>query len=192
MLKNEVPYVIRTGQKILLLVLGNFKFIDCVNFTAGGSLSSFCKDWNVTEPKGLFPYDLFRSPEELYACKTFPSYESFNSSLGNPDFVENLRIFNELSHVQKNALLEENIELNFEKLHTNPELYLSKKAEFNTKMRSGEYTSFVDYLKIYNNQDVIILTEAFSRYISAFMINYEENPLNCVRLGELITWVTFF
>ena len=73
--------VIRKEKSYMLLATKRLKYLDLTNYLAAGtSLSAFYKAYNVTDPKGIFPYEWFDSLEKLdYAG--LPPKEAFHSLL---------------------------------------------------------------------------------------------------------------
>ena len=75
------------------------KFLDLVNYLAAGtSLDDLYKSYNVTTPKGVFPYEYFTSLRKLKK-KKLPSRKRFYSTLTNKTISK--KSYNECLEVWK-------------------------------------------------------------------------------------------
>lgn len=81
MRKGAEPKMIKAGAGIMRLQFFKIYFADIKRFISGGSLASFAKTWGADEPKGLFPYDHFKTIEQMKHCHTWPKFEKFHSVL---------------------------------------------------------------------------------------------------------------
>lgn len=74
----------------MLFSTPSFSFVDITNFVGKMSLKNFAHNYCESEQssKGIFPYTLFNSIEEIRSCKTFPAYFQFKNDLTIPTDVE--------------------------------------------------------------------------------------------------------
>jgi len=71
---------VKKNNNYMAITTPHLKFLDIQNYLApGSSYSSFLKAYNVKENKGHFPYEWFRSLENLK--ESFPDHGAFYSSL---------------------------------------------------------------------------------------------------------------
>ena len=75
--------------------------------------------------------------------------------------------------------------------HTNIKAYLESKMEFTNKMASNEWSSFEDYLKHYNNLDVLILDEGVRNYINIFKSEFAVSPLSSMSMPSMASRLAF-
>ena len=99
LIKRYLPYslhkldtlpemVIRKDNSYMALGTKTLQYLDITNYLAAGtSLASFYKAYNVTDPKGFFPYEWFDSLEKLDAT-SLPPIEAFQSLLTNKSISE--------------------------------------------------------------------------------------------------------
>lgn len=75
--------------------------------------------------------------------------------------------------------------------HTNIDAYLASKIDFMTRISSGEWESFEDYLKFYNNMDVNILDEGIANYIEIFKSEFNVSPLSSMSMPSMASRLAF-
>ena len=79
--REPKPHVIKRGSGFLTLAFMGCRFIDMHNFFTSGSLATAARVFNVPDQKLLFPYEKYKSVEEMTADTSFPPYIDFKSSL---------------------------------------------------------------------------------------------------------------
>ena len=79
--KGAEPTVIKAGSGVMRLQCFNIYFADIKRFISGGSLATFASTWGVPTPKGLFPYDEFKTITQMKECRTWPTFDKFVSCL---------------------------------------------------------------------------------------------------------------
>ena len=133
---DQVPkLVIKKEGGYMFISSEKFKCIDILNYLAAGtSLKNFYASYNVSNPKGFFPYEWFDSLEKL----------------DHPSLPETRECFKSI--LTKEAISEEEFQ--------------ECKAVW---WREG-FTTFRDWVRHYNDADVIGFTEA-----GAKMINHEKD-----------------
>ena len=89
---------------------------------------------------------------------------------------------------EKKALIEIGPEQQF---HTKIEDYLTSKSDFTTRIANGEWSSFEDYLKFYNNMDVYILDEGISKFINIFLAEFNVSPLSSMSMPSMASRLAF-
>ena len=78
-----------------------------------------------------------------------------------------------------------------EEYHTNVDSYLASKIDFMTRISSGQWSSFEDYLKFYNCMDVQILDEGISNYIEIFKSEFNVSPLSSLSMPSMVSRLAF-
>ena len=125
-------------------------FLDAINFVGGMSLKQFGLNYaGMSVSKGIFPHRKFNSIEQMKMCKTFPSYDDFKSDL-NPTRPEDcVKYYNE--YVQYKTNLDPNCkdmfcqtnDITTARFHTSVELYLECKLEFDSNIKSQNWSNFL-------------------------------------------------
>lgn len=160
-----------------------FIFLDVINFVGGMSLKQFGINYVGREiTKGIFPHREFASIEEIRNCKTFPPYNSFQSDLA-PSTDQYRQEYLQFAKTLKSSDLDpfQNVQL----FHTSIKEYLDSKNEFEDKLNSNQWSSFLDYLSEYCILDVDLLCEGFSKYVQIFMTEFEISPLDSISMPSL-------
>ena len=121
----------------------------------------------------------------MVACKSWPPISAFKSSLSSYKLDQS-----ELSEVKTHFSSDEEFFTffgvqNLEEFYVSPKLYFDAKVDFEFKIFSKEWKSFIDYLIEYNQNDVKILYEAFGNYCSSFLSTFDCQVLTKMSLPGL-------
>ena len=131
-------------------------------------MSKFCSTFEVETPKGVWPYELYKSESEIKNSTEFPSITAFYSSLNRDD--NNEKYQTEFRELQSKFISEtemcsffgvDTLKQNFD---VSPKEFFTAKNDFEQKMASGEWRSMFDMLIHYNLNDCIILHKAMSNF----------------------------
>ena len=149
-----------------------------MNFLGGAtSLDSFLKACKTKETKGFFPYEWFDCPEKMNN-KELPPYDSFVSVLRNSNPLE--KEYNDFQYLVNSGLTTEQavVKLRKDRIRIPPTgaknyLYLQSVWE-NINMQY-----FSDFLKWYNNKDVVPTLEAMQKMIDI----YHNKGIDMLKLG---------
>ena len=146
------------------------------------SLKKFANIFNLEIGKGLFPYELFRSIDELEERTIWPNYSDFRSSLPSKklnflneiDEILNLSVIygfesfgslldflqislNLTSQQYISELMPDLSELQKDTLEQalflSPKVYFAEKFVYDRKIQTGEFKNFLDHLRFYNGKD---------------------------------------
>ena len=127
-------------------------FLDITSYLAPHtSYSAFLKAFNVSEQKGYFPYEYFKSESQLNETQ-LPPYEAFYSSLKNGNVLE------------AEYIAWEKVGCVGEPPKNGREIYEELKRVWMEK----DMSKFEDYLKYYNILDVKPFVEATSKLLDYF------------------------
>ena len=220
-LKNpEDVHVIKRGESLFALDVNGLSFRDAMNYCGPMSLKKFAAIFQLPISKGIFPYEKFHSVAEIYETTTWPSYKDFVSSLpsrkenflpeinnilnlpmvyGIENFGAVLEFFQIDLEIQewekKSAFLPELSESQYEMIKNglpiSPEEFLSQKFEFESKINTGEYQNFLDYLIYYNLLDCDLLTMATKKFLEIFSNCFDVclfERLSLPAISESIMW----
>ena len=216
----EDVHVIKRGESLFALDVNGLSFRDAMNYCGPMSLKKFAAIFQLSISKGIFPYEKFHSIAEICQTTSWPSYKDFASSLpsrkenflseintilnlpmvyGFENFGQLLDFFQielEIDQGKKNsAFLPELSETQMDNLREgfpiSPEEFLSQKFEFESKINTGEYESFLDYLKYYNLLDCDLLTLATKKFLEIFSNCFDVclfERLSLPAISESIMW----
>ena len=207
---------IKKGNSFFSLEYKNICFRDASNYIPGASLAKFCKTFNVKEPKSIFPYEFYKNIDEMQT-KNYPPNSAFFTSLSEVDksnfiselkslfnnFIEfadmisffdlkgvdhygDLWVFPKLNDSEKLKILDS--------LEISPKKYYDAKTEFQNKLESGVWSSFLDVLIFYNLSDCRILHKALENYDKTMLECFNVRLLSKVSLpalSESILWKNF-
>ena len=168
LLKKQITFV--------SLKFGDVQFFDILNFLGEAtSLDSFLKAYKTSETKGFFPYECFDSPEKLDA--TFlPPYDCFFSKLRNynpleKEFTDFTKLLN--SGFSKQETLKK---LSLKKF---PQSGIDNYNYLKVVWEQEQMATFRDFVKWYNNKDVVPTLEAKQK----MMEFYHKNGIDMLKLG---------
>ena len=143
------------------------------------SLQKFGNIFGLQLRKGLFPYETYNNIDDIRRTIQWPKYTQFYSSLPTKetDYLDeiddllnlpmifgfdnvgqivdflNLELDLELNDYNCEKISDLNVETRNElqkRLRLSPKEFLENKFEYERKIESGVYTSFLDHLKFYN------------------------------------------
>ena len=190
--------VIKKGNSIFDLNVKLLSFRDCSNYTGPMSLSKFAEIFKLPISKSIFPYEAYSSISEIRDQIDWPSYPAFQSSLPTKknnhvaeisqilvdknrfgfstfgDFMEFFNVptetfscghFDMLYLPNLNPNQQHALEQHF---NVSPINYIDQKKSYESRIQSGEYTCFLDYLGEYNLLDCDLLTAAMTKFMAIF------------------------
>ena len=170
------PTVIKKANQFISFKFGDIQFLDILNFLAGAtSLDSFLKAYQSEETKGCFPYEWFDSFTKL-DCNHLPPYDSFFSKLKNLNPLE--KDFSQFKKMMESGKEELDVlrELGLkEKPLSGKEIY----ALLEKLWKMEKMTTFRDFLRWYNNKDVVPTLQAMKK----MMKFYHDQKIDMLKLG---------
>ena len=145
------PSVVQKCNQFLGFKCLGIQFLDILNFLGGTtSLDKFLKAYGCEESKGFFPYEWFDNVDKL-SLNHLPPIDSFYSKLKNCNVLES--DFREFERELRCGKSEHEV-LKKLKLTSVP---LTKEENYEKLQfiwREQNMTSFLDFLRWYNNKDV--------------------------------------
>ena len=174
--KGIEPTVIKKANQFVSFKFGNIQFLDIMNFLGGAtSLDSFLKAYKTSETKGYFPYEWFDNVEKL-SQQSLPSYDAFYSRLRNCNPLD--KTFSDYqNHLKAGCSSEE--ALRKLKLSEIPPTGEENYAYLQQVWNSQGMQSFKDFLRWYNNKDVVPTLDAMKKRIHF----YHEKGIDMLKLG---------
>ena len=174
--KNVVPKVIRTGNKYIGMNFLGLQFLDILNFLGGvTTLDNFLKAYGASEEKGFFPYEWFDSAEKMNESQ-LPPIESFWSKLKNHNVLS--VDYDKFMDCKKRGI-EEKEALKKLKLKTVPKNAEENYRELQNIWEKENMNTFRDFLKWYNNKDVVPTLDAMTKMIQF----YHSKQIDMLKLG---------
>ena len=170
-----IPYLIR-DKELISFKFGDVQFLGIMKFLGRAStLDSFLKAYKASETKKFFPYEIFDNPDKL-DFPELPPYEAFFSKLRNNNSLDKYFIDNEKL---RNSGLDEQQALKKLQIKTIPPSGMDNYNYLQETWKKNGMTVFKDFLKWYNNNDVVPTLEAMQN-----MIQYHHNKwIDMLKLG---------
>ena len=174
--KGIEPVVIKKANQYVSFKFGNVQLLDILNFLGGATnLDSFLKAYKTEETKGFFPYEWFDNPDKLNNDH-LPSYDSFYSKLRSCNPLEK-------EYLDFEKLLQSGLTLEsaMQKLRLTrpPPTGKENYVYLVTLWEKEKMQTFKDFLRWYNNKDVVPTLEAMQKMI-AF---YHNKGIDMLKLG---------
>ena len=156
-------------------ILG-LQFLDILDFLGGvTTLVNFLKAYGASEEKGFFPYESFDSAEKLNETQ-LPPNESFWSKLKNHNVLS--VDYDKFMDCKKRGI-EEKEALKKLKLKTVPKNTVENYRELQNIWEKENMNTFHDFLKWYNNKDVVPSLYAMTKMIQF----YHSKQMDMLKLG---------
>ena len=155
--KDIEPIVIKKANQYVSFKFVDVQLLDILNFLGGATnLDSFLKAYKTEETKGFFPYEWFDDAEKL-SLDHLPPYKCFYSKLRNCNPLE--KEYLDYKKLVQTGLSQESA---MQKLRlTRPRLTGEQNYAYLVEEWEREkMTTFRDFLRWYNNKDVIPTLEA--------------------------------
>ena len=170
------PTVIKKSNQFVSFMFGDIQLLDIMNFLGGAtSLDSFLKAYKTKETEGFFPYEWFDCPEKMNN-KELPFYDSFFSILRNSNPLK--KDYNDFQNLVNSGLTTEQAvaKLRMDKIPpTGAETY----SYLQSVWEDNNMQNFSDFLKWYNNKNVVPTLEAMQK-----MIEFHHNKgIDMLKLG---------
>ena len=163
--KDIEPTVIKKANDFISFKFGDVQFLDIMKFLGGATtLVSFLKAYKASETKGFFPYEWFDSPDKLDYTES-PSYEAFFSKLRNHNPLEK-----DFNYYQKlvNGGLAQKSALKKIRIQSIPPTGFENYSYLKNIWEQQNMITFKDFLRWYNNKDVVPTLEAMQKMIEFY------------------------
>ena len=136
-----------------------------MNFLGGAtSLDSFLKAYKTKGTKGFFPYEWFDCPDKMNS-KELPPYEPIFSILCNSNPLE--KDYNDFQNVFNSSLITEQAVVNL-RMDRIPPTGAENYSFLQSVWEKNNMQYFSDFLKWYNNQDVVPTLGAMQKMIELY------------------------
>ena len=163
--RNIAPTVIKKANQFISFKFGDIQLLDIMNFLGGAtSLDSFLKAYKTSETKGFFPYEWFDHPEKMQNPE-LPPCDAFYSKLRSCNPVETE--YTDYVNLLKSGLTTEQAVFKL-KLSKLPPTGIENYHYLQQIWKQEQMSSFKDFLRWYNNKDVVPTLEAMQKMIAFY------------------------
>ena len=163
--KEQKTSVIKKANEFISFKFRDVQFLEIMKFLGGATtLNSFLKAYKASETKRFFPYEWFDNPDKL-DFPELPPYEAFFSKLGNKNPLDN--DFPDYEKLRKSGFDEQQA-LKKLQIKTVPPSGLDNYNYLQETKNKNGMTVFKDFLKGYNNKDVVPTLEAMQKMIQFY------------------------
>ena len=157
--------VIKKANDFISFQFGDVQFLDIMKFLGGATtLDSFLKAYKASETKGFFPSEWFDNPGKL-DFPELPPYEAFFSKLRNNNPLD--KDFIDYEKLRKNGFDDQQA-LKKLQIKTVPSSGLDNYNYLQETWKKNGMSVFKDFLKWYNNKDVVPTLEAMQKLIQFY------------------------
>ena len=174
--RNIEPTVIEKANDFISFNVGDIQLLDIMNFLGGAtSLDSFLKAYKTSETKGFFPYEWFDDPDKLQNPE-LPPYDAFYCKFRSCNPLETE--YTDYVNFLKSGLSTEQAVIKL-KLSKPPPTGIENYHYLQQIWKPEQMSSFKDFLRWYNNKDVVPTLEAKQKMI-AF---YHDKNIDMLKVG---------
>ena len=170
------PTIIKKANQFVSFKFGDIQLLDIMNFPGVATrLDSFLKASKTKETKGFFPYEWFDCLKKMNN-KELPSYDSFFNILRNSNPHE--KDYNDFEKLNNSGLTTEQTvaKLRMDRI---PPTVAENYSILQSVWENNNKQYFSDFLKWYNNKDVVPTVEAMQKMIEF----YHNKGIDMLKLG---------
>ena len=160
------PTVIKKANQFVSFKFKDIQLLEIINFLGEAtSVDSFLKAYKTKEAKGFFLYEWFDCPEKLNN-KELPPYDSFFSVLRNSNPLE--KDYKDFQNLVNSGLTIEQavVKLRMDRI---PPADAENYSYLQSVWENENMQYFSDFLKWYNNNDVVPTLEAMQKVIEFYL-----------------------
>ena len=174
--KEQETSVIKKANDFISFKFRDVQFLVIMKFLGGATtLFAFLKAYKASETKGFFPYECFDNPDKL-DFPELPPYEAFFNKLRNNNPLD--QDFLDYERLRKSGFDEQQA-LKELQIKTVPPIGLDNYNYLQETWKKNRMTVFKDFLKSYNNKDVVPTLEAMQKMIQF----YHNKGIDMLKLG---------
>ena len=151
------PTVIKEAYQFISFKFGDIQLLNVSNFLGGATNhDSFLKEYKTSETKRFFPYEWFDHPDKMLNTELSP-YDALYSKLRSCNFLE--AKYTDYVNLWKSGLTTEQAVVKI-KLSKPPPPGIENYQYLQQIWKQEQMSSFKDFLRWYNNKDVVPTLEA--------------------------------
>ena len=170
------PTVIKKANQYISFNFGDIQLLDVMNFPGGATrLDSFLKAYKTSETKRLFHYEWFDHPDKMQNTE-LPPYDAFYGKLRSCNPLE--AEYTDYVNLLKSGLTTEQAVVKL-KVSKPPSTGIENCQNLQQIRKQEQMSSFKDFLRWYNSEDVVPTLEAIQKMI-AF---YHNKDVDMLKLG---------
>ena len=170
------PTVIKKANQFISFKFGAIQLLGIINFLGGAtSLDSFLKAYKTSETKGFFHYEWFDHPDKMQNTE-LPPYDAFYGKLRSCNPLE--AVCMDYVNLLKSGLTTEQAVVKL-KLSKPPPTGIENYQYLQQIWKQEKMSSIKDFLRWYNNKDVVPTLEAMQKMI-AF---YHDKDIDMLKVG---------
>ena len=170
------PTVFKKANQFISFKFDDIQLLDILNFLGGAtSLDSFLKAYKHSETKRFFPYEWFDHPDKLQNTE-LPPYDTFDSRLCSCNPLE--AEYTDYLKLLKSGLTTEQAVLKL-KLSKPPATGIENYQNLRLIRKQEQMSSFKDFLRCYNNKDVVPTLKATQKMIALYL----DKDIDMLKLG---------
>ena len=174
--RNIEPTVIKKANQFISFKFADIQLLDIMNFLGGAtSLDLFLKAYKTSETKVFFPYEWCDHPDKMQNTE-LPLYDAFYSKLRSCKPLE--AEYADYVNLLKSGLTTEQAVVKL-KLSKPPPTGIENHQYLHQIRKQKQMSSFKDFLRWYNNKDVVPTLEAMQKMV-AF---YHDKDIDMLKLG---------
>ena len=170
------PTVIKKANQFISFKFGDIQLLELMNFLGGAtSHDSFLKAYKTSETKRFFPYEWFDHLDQLQNTELPPYYAFY------PKFCSSNPLEAEYRDYVTLLISGLTTEQAFVKLKLSkpPPTGIEVYQYLQQKWKQEQMSSFKDFLRWYNNKDVVPILEAMQKMINI----YHDKNIDMLKLG---------
>ena len=154
--------VIKKADQFISFNFGDIQLLDIKNFLGGAkSLDSFLKAYRTSETKGFFHYERFDHPDKMQNTE-LPPYDPFYKKLRSCKALE--AEYTVYVNLLQNVLTTEQAAVKL-RLSKPPPTGIENNQYLEQIWKQEQIRSFKDFLRWYNNKDVVPTLEAMQKWL---------------------------
>ena len=157
--------ILKKGIAYLSVSTSKFHFKDAIKFTSPCALDDFMKNWEAPAQKGIWPYSLYNTIEEIKSAKKFPPISAFASSLKGGARPSMATYIAEKTEFYRLKLL--------------------------PRGHSERILSMYGFLRRYNLLDVVPFAHALENCFKCYAEYFHVNPMTALSLPALASTAMF-
>ena len=179
--EREIEHnVIKKANQFASFKFGDIQLLDIMNFLGGAtSLDSFLKANRTSETNGFLPYEWFDHPDKMQNTE-LPPYDASYSKLRSCNPLE--AKYTDYVNLLKSGLTIEQAVVKL-KLSKPPPTGIENHQYLQHIWKQEQMSSFKDFLRWYNNKDVVPTLQAMQKLIDF----YHDKDIDMLKLGCTLT-----
>lgn len=189
LVNSKKNFIVKKCNQYMCISNGKFKFLDISNFVAPGfSYDKFIKSYEIELHKSYFPYEFCSNYNKLEYTE-LPPYEAFFSSLKNCNVLE--EEFFRYRQLVEDEKVPVSMALKTMNLKEKPRTGQENYQHLLKIWQDQGMRNMIDYLKYYNNLDVLPFCQAVSKMLRFYMTRNIDLFKTCISVPGVARELVF-